>query len=170
VTVKELSQLYYLNREVKLYQDRLEQLEQEIDEDERTLALLESSATSLLSPSFDCMPKGNSLSNKLESNVIQITTLKDKINQKKELRSSCATSIHAKQILCLTERNILEKYIADLPTSLLRLIFTYRFVDGLTWAEVSDKIGMKTTEDSVKKMCYRYIAESNDKNVCPECP
>ncbi len=164
MTVKELSQLYYLNKEVKLNKEKLEQLEKELAEDEHLLECLETSAASPSAPNYSGMPKGTQLGNKLENSVIQISALKDKINRKRELRSNCKTTIDAKQILCLVERDKLERYIADLPTSLLRLIFTYRFVDGLTWAEVSDSIDIvKTTSDSVKMMCYRHLKEQDSK-------
>ena len=43
------------------------------------------------------------------------------------------------------------------------MIFTYRFINGLTWAQVSETIGMRTTEDSVKKLCYRFLHGENTK-------
>ena len=161
MTVKELSQLYWLNREIELDQQRLARLDAEITKDEEQLAWLEIDASSPASPNYSGIPKAPSHSNKIENAVIRIAELQDAINQKKALRSDCAMTIQAKQILCLTERNKLERYIAELPDSLLRMIFTYRFVNGFTWYQVSEHIGMKTTEDSVKKMCYRYIAEQN---------
>lgn len=164
MTVKELSQLYWLNREIEADQERLANLDEEIKRDEEHLADLELQASSPSSPNFDGMPKSPSYGNKLENAVYRIIELQDVINHKKALRSDCATTIHAKQILCLTERNKLERYIAELPDSLLRLIFTYRFINGLTWAQVSEHIGVRTTEDSVKKICYRYLAEQNKDN------
>lgn len=99
--------------------------------------------------------------NKIENAVARIWDLEESIKRKKALRSDIAMTIQAKQILCLTERNKLERYIADLPDSLLRMIFTYRFINGLTWSQVSYSIGVRTTEESVKKMCYRYLNEQN---------
>lgn len=161
MTVKELSQLYNLNREIEADQLRLVRLEDEIQKDERELRYLEAKAASISSPGFDGMPKSPSAGNKIESSVAELLDLRDLIARKKELRSECAMTIHAKQILCLTERNRLERYIAGLPSSLLRMIFTYRFVNGLTWFQVSEHIGMHTTEDSVKKACYRYLNEES---------
>lgn len=164
MTVKELSQLYWLNREIEADQERLESLDIEIRRDEDQLASLEIKASSPSEHNYDGMPKSPAYSNPLEDTVIRIIELKNIIERKKALRSDCATTIQAKQILCLTERNKLERYIADLPDSLLRMIFTFRFVNGLTWAQVSEHIGARTTEDSVKKMCYRYLAEQNKDN------
>lgn len=161
MTVKELSQLYWLNREIELDQQRLDNLDIEIAKDEEQLARLELEASSPSGPNYDGMPKSPSYGNKLENAVTRIIELQEILTHKKALRSDCAMTIQAKQLLCLTERNKLERYINDLPDSLLRLIFTYRFVNGLTWYQVSEHIGMRTTEDSVKKMCYRYLAQQN---------
>jgi hypothetical protein len=161
MTLKDLSQLYYLNREIEMNQERLAKLDYEIKADEEQLQYLELKAASPSSPSYDGMPKSPSYENRLESTVARIIELQEHIKRKKALRSDCAMMIQAKQILCLAERNKLERYIADLPTPLLRMIFTYRFVNGLTWDQVSECIGVKTTPDSVKKMCYRYL--SNEK-------
>lgn len=165
MTVKELSQLYYLNREIEHDQERLDELDAEIAKYEAQLLLLESQASSVSSPNYDGMPKNPSYGNRLENAVIKVVDMKNFIENKKRLRSNCAMTIQAKQILCLTERNKLESYIAGLPDSLIRMIFTYRFINGLTWYQVSEHIGMRTTEDSVKKMCYRYLAgEEKEEN------
>lgn len=161
MTVKELSQLYWLNREIELDQQRLDNLDIEIAKDEEQLARLEFEAYSPSGPNYDGMPKNPSYGNKLENAVVRIVELQEILTRKKALRADCAMTIQAKQLLCLTERNKLERYINDLPDSLLRLIFTYRFINGLTWYQVSEHIGMRTTEDSVKKMCYRYLAQQN---------
>lgn len=163
MTVKELSQLYHLNREIEMDQQRLADLDFEIKRDEDRLRRLELKATAVSPPSYDGMPKSPSGSGKLESAVAELVDLKDAISRKKALRSDCAMTIQAKQILCLTERNRLERYISDLPDSLLRMIFTYRFINGLTWAQVSESIGVRTTEDSVKKLCYRYLNGENER-------
>ena len=161
MTVKELSQLYNLNREIEMDQKRLAELDYQISRDEDRLARLELQAASVSSPAYDGMPKAPSNGSRVESDAVTIVDLRDLISRKKALRSECAMTIHAKEILCLTERSRLERYIADMPDSLCRMVFTYRFINGLTWRQVSEHIGMHTTEDSVKKLCYRYLDEEN---------
>lgn len=56
------------------------------------------------------------------------------------------------------ERSRLERYISDIPDSLTRQIFTLRFIEGLTWEDVADKIG--SSSYSVKHICYRFIAKN----------
>lgn len=161
MTLKELSQLYYLNREIELGKERLANLDAEIKEDEEQLADLESIASSPSSSNYDGMPKSPSQGNKIENDVERIWVLEEIIKRKKALRCDIEMTIQASQILCLTERSKLERYITGLPDSLLRLIFTYRFIKGLTWPQVAFKVGGNNTEASVKMMCYRYIKKSD---------
>ena len=136
MTLKELSQLYWLNREIESDRKRLEKLEQE--------------ATSVSSPRFDGMPHTPGYQNsKIENYVAEIVDLK--------------AIIAAKQQQCIYERNRLERYIADIPDSHTRQIFKDRFVEGMSWPKVAHSIGGNNTTDSVKKICYRYIKKNYKK-------
>lgn len=136
MTVKELSQLYWLNREIEQDQKRLEELEHK--------------AYNLASPQPSDVPsvKGFAQS-KIERCVAEIVDLK--------------AIIVAKQQQCIHERKRLERWICDIPDSLLRMIFTLRFVNGLTWYQVALHIGGGNTEASVKMACYRYIESTKEK-------
>lgn len=133
MTIKELSQLYYLNRE--------------IEADKRRLAELELKALPG-SPIMDGMPHAPGVSDSVARYAIEIADLKG--------------IIEAKHQQCLYERNRLERYIAGIPDSLTRQIFTYRFVNGLPWLQVAACIGGNNTEDSVKKTCYRYVKNNQE--------
>ena len=74
--------------------------------------------------------------------------------------------IAAKQQQCLYERNRLERYIANVPDSLIRQILTLRYVDGKTWPQIAMTVGGGNTEDSVRMACYRYL--KNDTS-CSDC-
>lgn len=130
MTKKELSQLYWLNREIEAYQKRLEELE-----------ALASSPKPL---NYDGMPHMSGYGDALARCVAEIVDLK--------------AIIAAKQLQCIHERNRLERYIADIPDSLTRQIFALRFINGLTWYQVAMHIGGSNTEDSVRKACDRYLA------------
>lgn len=132
MTLKELSQLYYLNREIDTEQKRLDELR--------------AKASAPGSPNYDGMPKSPTYENRLERYVAEIVDLE--------------AIISAKITQCVHERNRLERYIADIPDSLTRQIFTLRFINGLSWLQVAYSIG-GNTEQSVKMICYRYIKESN---------
>jgi hypothetical protein len=134
MTLKELSQLYYLNREIERDQERLEQLRARV------------SAPG--SPNYDGMPKSPSFENRLERYIAEMVDLE--------------AIIQAKITQYLHERNRLERYIAEIPDSLTRQIFQLRFINGLTWVQIAFSVGGGNTEGSVKMICYRYIKKSNE--------
>ena len=132
MTKKELSQLYYLNREIERDKERLDRL--------RMLA------SSPSGPNLTGMPSGSSFDNRLERLCAEIIDLE--------------AIISAKVTQCVHERNRLERYIADIPDSFIRQIFQLRFVNGLNWQQVAASIG-NNTADSVRMACNRYIAKTN---------
>ncbi len=67
--------------------------------------------------------------------------------------------IEAKLQQCIYERNRLERYITTIEDSLLRQIFTYRFVNGLPWEQVAACVGGGNTAGSVRMACYRYLKQ-----------
>lgn len=133
MTLKELSQLYYLNREIEMDKKRLQELE--------VLAVS-------ISPNLTGMPRSPGVSDKVGRYAAEIADLKG--------------IIEAKHQQCLYERSRLERYIAGIDDSLIRQIFTYRFVNGLPWLQVAACIGGNNTADSVRMMCNRYIKATND--------
>ena len=130
MTLKELSQLYYLNREIEMDKQRLEELERKSLSGERRLM---------------GMPRGGDAVDKVGRYAAEMADLRG--------------IIEAKRLLCMHERNRLERYISDIEDSLLRQIFTYRFINGLSWRQVAACIGGGNTEGSVKMMCRRYLEQ-----------
>ena len=129
MTLKELSQLYYLNREIENDQRRLEELEAKL--------------ASPSSPNLSGMPRSTAYGNKIESSVADIMDLK--------------AIIAAKQQQCIYERSRLMRYITDIDDSLTREIFIFRFVNGLSWRQVAASVGGNNTADSCRMTCKRYI-------------
>lgn len=128
MTLKELSQLYYLKKEIESDRERLERLRTKI--------------TGVPGIKVSDMPKGNNQENQLEKYIAEIVDLE--------------AIISAKLTQCMHEQNRLERYIAQIPDSLTRQIFTFRFVKGLSWVQVSHKIG-GITPDAARMICNRYI-------------
>ncbi len=128
MTLKELSQLYFLNREIELDKERIE--------------ILKLKACSPSIPNPTDIPIRGYPDSSIERYNTEINNLEnilaEKINQ------------------CLHERNRLERYIAGIDDSLIRQIFTLRFVNGLSWQQVANRVGGNTA-DSVRKMSIRYI-------------
>ena len=131
MTIKELSQLYYLNRE--------------IERDRERLSILRSKASSMGASGFDGIPKSGCLGGRLEQCIAEIVGLE--------------VIIQAKITQCLHERNRLERYISDIPDSITRQVFQLRFVSGLPWAQIALSIGGGNTEEGVRKRVYRYLKQ-----------
>ncbi len=129
MTVKELSQLYWLNRE--------------IEDDKRRLDELEAMVSSPRSPNYDGMPHAPGTGDTLARLVTEIIDLQ--------------AIIAAKQLQCVHERNRLERYISNIPDSLTRQIFALRFINGLTWHQTAIRIGGGNTENGVRQRVYRYL-------------
>ena len=140
MTLKDLSQLYYLRKLI----------------DRDTLRLSELQAR--LSPAcsrITGMPKCASKKTLEETASLELET---------------QNRIEKQQIEYLRTRLQLEEYINSVGDLQIRLIMSYRFVDLLEWDAVAAKIGGGNTEDSVKKLCYRYIKKSQKSESCPKCP
>lgn len=133
MTLKELSQLYYLNREIERDQQRLEELR--------------ARASAPGSTNYDGMPKSSGFENRLDRYIAEIVDLE--------------AIIQAKITQCLHERNRLERYIAEIPDSLTRQIFQLRFINGLTWGQIAFTVGGGNTEEGVRKRVYRYLEQEN---------
>jgi len=142
MTLKELSQLYYLTREIEADQKRLDELEQ----------LAESPSGAQLT-GMPRAPFNNS--SKVERLAAEIVDLQ--------------AIIAARQIQCIHERARLERWIGEVPDSLTRQVFHYRFVDGLTWLQVAHHVGGGNTEGSVKMICYRYLRSSGGEAQVKKC-
>ena len=127
MTLKELSQLYYLNREIEMDQRRIDELRAKAES---------------VSPPLG-MPHNQNRESKIERYVADIVDL--------------TAIIAAKQQQCIHERNRLERYIAEIEDSLTRQIFTYRFVNGLGWEDVASNINEKLTGKYVSNICYSQL-------------
>ena len=79
------------------------------------------------------------------------------IKEKRSALSEYAMAVHARQMLCIHERNKLERYISSIQDRYIQRIFRFRFIDCLTWNEVAERVGNSNSPDSIKKLCYRYV-------------
>jgi hypothetical protein len=127
MTRKELSQLYYLNRDIQKEKDKL--------------FALESAATSITSK-ITGLPHVGGISDK--------TSIAAEISDTKDI-------IEAKIKQSVIEYNRLNRYICGIDDSLTRQILQYRFINGLEWNEVANCIGGNMNENCAKKICSRYL-------------
>ncbi len=131
MTIKELSQLYHLRREVEMDRQRLAALE------ERALPGAQR---------LSGLPGSSWRQDKLGEMAVEIADLRAVIEQKLKR--------------CLAEQQRLEAYIAGIEDSFVRQIFTCRFVEGLSWRQVADKVGRKNTAANLYKMAYRFVKKN----------
>lgn len=128
MTLKELSQLYWLRREIEQHEARLEQL---------------CASVGVSAQVYDGMPHAHSNSSPTERQAIRVADLRRTIES---LRDRA----------CEEERKLTE-YIGAIPDAYLRVVFTCRFIDGMTWWQVANYIGNNMTADGVRKAVVRYL-------------
>lgn len=128
MTKKELSQLYYLRKEIKEQQRRLKELE-----------VLATNCTAKVTG----LPNGNGVPDKIANYATEIADLKSllDLNLKK----------------CFYELNRLDRFIQSIDDPLLRQIITYRFISGYSWAKISYTIGGNNTPDGLRIKMMRFL-------------
>lgn len=136
MTLQELSQLYWLNQEIERDKEGLEELKRRY--------------RSLSGHDVTEMQSGSSANSSIERCIAEIDDLE--------------MIISAKITQCMHERNRLERYIADIPDSLTRQIFTLRFINRLTWVQVARHIGGGNTADGVRMVCTRYVGKNKERH------
>lgn len=130
MTRRELSQLYYLRRE--------------ISSDRERLVKLEAAATST-SPS-NGGGGGSGTPTDRTSLAVEIASLKSLIYEK-----ICREE---KELLRLMN------YISGVEDSLMRQILTARFVDNMSWVAIAVRVGGGNTPEMVRKRCYRFLRDN----------
>lgn len=128
MTKKELSQLYYLNREIAQEKLRLQELRE---------------AATNTAAKISGLPHIGSISDK--------TALAAAI-------ADAEAIIEAKTKLAVVEYNRLNRYIAEIPDSMIRQIVCLRYVKGMTWGQIAWKIGGGNTPDSTRKTIERFLS------------
>lgn len=135
MAMKELSQLYWLGKE--------------IENDEAQLRELEAAAYAPSAAKMSGMPHSTGVGDPTGQMAAEIAELR--------------TLIEAKRRRCLRERARLERYIAGVPDSEVRQILSLRFGQGLGWAEVATALGPGNTAERVRQICRRYLRRTESK-------
>ncbi len=134
MTSKELSNLYYLSREIALDKERLEELRAD--------------AAAPASPSLSGMPNGTRTESALEKKSERIFELERVIEDK--IRRAEA------------ERIKIERFISTVDDSLMRMILTCRYVKLMSWQQIAFRVGGYNTADSVRMMCVRFLEKGKE--------
>ena len=130
MTKKELSQYYWLEKEIK--------------DDEERLRILREQATAPQAQHLTGMPYGSDGD-------------KDKIGKATAEIVDLQAIIAAKQIQCIHEKQRIERFIMNISDSMTRMIFTHRCIDGMTWQEVADSRGDRMTAGNARQIYYQHL-------------
>lgn len=160
MTVKELSKLYWLKEEVKRAEQKIAEQRAYIADHEQRIAEMRADLGNIGSPELSDMPKGTEVHSQVENSVLRVLAQEENLLKERETLMQDEYFLSARRVLVAEAQRDLNIYINSIPDPVLRLIFSYRFVDCYSWAEVAERMG-KYEEDTVKKMCYRYLKEEN---------
>ena len=127
MTRVDLEQIYYLNRELKMWETELERVR----------------CKSLVGSPLPSNSHGNGISDKVAERAERIIILENRIIAKQE------------EIQHLRDEAV--AYISSIPDSLTRQIVYYRCVSLMSWRRVAYEVGGNNTEDGVKKIYYRFF-------------
>ena len=128
MTLKELSQVYYLDRIIEHDRDEIRRLEEKLNGG---------------SPSLTGMPHASGVHDKIGENVPELVDRK-RILEKRMIRFTAA------------KQHVMD-WIDAIEDPQVHILMTLRFLDLMTWQGVADAVGGNNTEDSVKKIVYRYL-------------
>jgi len=130
MTNKELSQIYYLKKEMKFIIERLEELQTRATKVTSNISAQPTGSGGFAGASFE-----NNVDKRIELEK-RLAELKQRIN---------------------TETLRIQDYIYNIDDSLMRMIITLRCINCYSWVKVAMTIGGNNTADGVKMMYHRYI-------------
>lgn len=74
------------------------------------------------------------------------------------LNGSIRDQMEMRRRSCMEELGALYDYIDSIPESLLRRVFSLRYIDALSWQKVAFRLG-ETDEQYPRRMHQRYLAD-----------
>ena len=130
MTEKQLNQIYYLSKEKKMWENKLNEI------------------TEIKAMGYENSSAGRS--SEVSSPVVRLAEQREKIRD----------IISAKLVeISYVEREILE-YINTIDDSLIRQIMIHRHIELKSWVQVANAIGGNNTAESVRKMHDRFLQKS----------
>lgn len=131
MTRDELESIYCLKKELRMWQERLAELQSDI---------------ALNSKVIDGMPfaNTNAVNNPTEQKAIKLMEVAKVIEGKiSEIKITVAD---------------IENFIMGIDDSVIRQIIEYRCVKCMSWRDISAKLGSMYTEENVRQMYHRFVA------------
>ena len=144
MTRKEVSQIYYYNREI-------EKLERDVEELQARREQFETS--NLRSTKLDGMPRAaGGKNNPVENAAIAAAEIKKAIDEQLKIIERYKYRIEMK-------RKEIYEYITTLDDPLIEQIIMYRCINMCKWSQVAAYVGGDNTEESVRKAFNRHFGE-----------
>jgi len=142
MTKKELEQVYYLDRELKMWEEELNRLR---------------SQSFVRSPTF---------------RAVRGEGIYDKVGERAQKTADLEAKILAKREEIQNAREEILKFLADIPDSLTRMTAYYHCVKLMSWQRVAVEIGGCNTAESVRKLYARFLksAALSDEPAEPAAP
>lgn len=149
---KELSQLYYLNREIEQLQHQLDDLKRAATETgkQQTFDSVQGSAIAFPYILHSITVSGVSETDRSKKLRLQ-AEIKDIIKR-----------IEINKEKCIYEYNRLNCYISSVDDSEMRQILTLRYVNGLSWQQVAFSIGYQ--DESVPRKRHDRFLKMTEKS------
>ena len=121
--------------------ERLKQLKHLKKEIIETKEKINNLHNTLKSPNFSGLPKSNGFSDEVQK-TLELIIRQEEILQQKLQR-------------CIQEENSILEFILNVQDSKIRRILHYRFIDGLSWVQISFKL--ESSVDAVKMAYNRFL-------------
>lgn len=147
MTKKELSQLFYLNKEIKMQKEQIAEIERLLAKAQKAKA----DSVQGSSPTFPFCKKSILLAGLDGAGIEACFKYRDKIEELKRL-------LEANQQKLVAEYDRINRYIQSVEDSMIRQILTLRYVDGFCWQHIAVTIGGNNTADGIRIKHDRFIA------------
>lgn len=135
MTRKDLSRIYYLDRELKMWQQELNELEARIG---------------VGSPAFNGMPSAHGKpSSPTEREGMAL--------------ADCKTQIELIVLQIKEATKEVYDFIASVDDSLMRQIINYRCVKLMNWTQIAVKLGGKNSAENLCNMYSRFLTKTFEK-------
>lgn len=155
VTKEILIQYSDLQEETKETRNKIENLETAISKTEKRIAQIEAGETVKDKVRGGL---GGQQSFKIEGVPLkEYNQKKSDLMVKKLLLNQRKSTLEILEFDLLQKTNEVEEFITTLEDSRMRRIINLRFIEGLSWNKVADRIGGGNTEDSIRMAFNRFI-------------
>lgn len=128
MTKHDLKQVYYINREIKMRQRKLDEL---------------NNKSPVGTPKLTGVPGGTVTQNKVEADAIE--------------KAEMSAIIAGLLVKLQRQRREIMEYINGIEDSLIRQIMVLKYVELKSWTQVAIAIGGGNTKEGLRKKLYRFL-------------